>query len=94
LWASPFFLPSFFPTFWQPFAIYISLGVVTGFLGTLDELPKFLALIILVLVVYNGPEWMAAIAPQWHSTQSEPALAMMGGMAAVGLAYVHRPIRK
>jgi hypothetical protein len=29
-----------------------------------------------------------------HSTQSEPALAMMGGMAAVGLAYVHRPIRK
>lgn len=83
-----------FPMSWQLFAIYISVGAMSGFLGTLDELPKFLALSILVVVGYNAPDWMAAIAPQWHSTQSEPALVMLGAMAAVGLAYVHRPIRE
>lgn len=83
-----------FPMSWQLFVIYICVGGVIGFLGTLDELPKLLGFIILVLVGYMGPDWMAVIAPQWHSTRSEPALVVLGAMAAVGLAYVHRPIRE
>lgn len=83
-----------FPMSWQLFVIYISVGVVIGFLGTLDELPKLLGLMILILVAYMGPDWMAAIAPQWHSTRSEPGIVVLGAMAAVGLVYVHRPIRE
>jgi hypothetical protein len=78
-----------FPMSWQLFVIYISVGVVIGLLGTLDELPKFLGFIILVLVAYLGPDWMAAIAPHWHSTRSEPGIVVLGAMAAVALAYVH-----
>jgi hypothetical protein len=79
---------------WQLLVLYIGIGVVIGFLGTLDELPKLLALIILVVVTYNGQDWMAAIAPHWHSTRSEPPMVMLGAMAAVAVAYVHRPIRE
>lgn len=49
---------------------------------------------LLVVVAYNGPDWMAAIAPQWHSTRSEPSMVVLGAMGAVILAYVHRPIRE
>ena len=83
-----------FPMSWQLFVIYICVGGVIGFLGTLDELPKVLGLIILVLVAYMGPYWMAVIAPQWHSTRVEPAMLVLGAMAAVILTYVHRPIRE
>jgi uncharacterized membrane protein (DUF485 family) len=83
-----------FPMSWQLFVIYICIGGVIGFLGTLDELPKLLGFIILVVVAYMGPDWMATIAPHWHSTRTEPAVVVLGAMAAVGLAYVHRPIRE
>jgi hypothetical protein len=82
-----------FPMSWQLLVIYIGVGVAIGFLGTLDELPKLLGFIIFVVVAYMGPDWMAAIAPQWHSTRTEPAMVVLGAMAALALAYVHRPIR-
>jgi hypothetical protein len=82
-----------FPMSWQLFVVYISVGGVIGFLGTLDELPKLLGFIILAVVAYMGPDWMAAIAPQWHSTRVEPSIVVLGAMAVVGLAFVHRPLR-
>ena len=82
-----------FPMSWQLFVVYICVGGVIGFLSTLDELPKLLGFIILVVVAWMGPDWMAAIAPQWHSTRSEPGVVVLGAMAAVSLAFVHRPIR-
>ena len=48
-----------------------------------DELPKLLAFIILYVVAQMGPDWMAAVAPQWHSTRWEPGMVMLGAMAAV-----------
>jgi len=82
-----------FPMSWQLFVVYIRVGGVIGFLGTLDELPKLLALIILYLVGLMGTDWMEAIAPQWHSTRWEPSLVALGAMSAVILAFVHRPLR-
>lgn len=82
-----------FPMSWQLFVVYICVGGVIGFLSTLDELPKVLAFIILVVVSRMGQDWMAAIAPQWHSTRLEPSMVVLGAMAAVSLAFVHRPLR-
>jgi uncharacterized membrane protein (DUF485 family) len=82
-----------FPMSWQLFVVYICVGGVIGFLSTLDELPKVLAFIILVVVSRMGQHWMAAIAPQWHSTRLEPGMVVLGAMAAVILAFVHRPLR-
>ena len=83
-----------FPMSWQLLVVYSAVGGVIGFLSTLDELPKILAFIILALVSRMGPEWMAAIAPQWHSTRWEPSMVVLGGMAAVILgAFARRPVR-
>jgi len=83
-----------FPMSWQLLLVYICVGGVIGFLSTLDELPRLLALVILAVVSGMGPAWMAAIAPQWHSTRWEPGMVLLGAMAAVHLrGLVRRPLR-
>jgi hypothetical protein len=82
-----------FPMSWQLLLVYICVGGVVGFLSTFDELPKVLAFIILVVFPRMGTDWMAAIAPQWHSTRWEPSMVVLGAMAAVILAFIRPPLR-
>jgi hypothetical protein len=82
-----------FPMSWPLFVVYLGIGGVIGFLSTLDELPKLLGFIILVVVSRMGPDWMSSLAPQWHSTRWEPSMMLLGASAAVILTYLHRPIR-
>src|SRR5689334_897956 len=73
------------PMSWQLLLEYVCIGIVAGVLGFLDELPRFVAFVILIVVVYMGQNLMSVIAPHWHSTTWQPGLVVLGAMSAVFL---------
>jgi hypothetical protein len=82
-----------YPMSWPLLLLYSCLGGAIGFLGTLDKLPGILSVAILLIITWKGYDWMASIAPQWHSTWWQPGLTLLGAAYVVYLrAFARRAL--
>jgi hypothetical protein len=71
------------PPFWGVLVIYITLGLVVGVLGNIDELTGIVALLIFLVGVGAGASALGRFAPKWEVAWWQPSLITLGAIAAV-----------